>query len=186
MACAACGKETKAGVLFCAGCLSGLTDPLELLPRLIDPTADARLQRTLSVSMRVFPTNGPSLSYGPCIDAPLRLPALMEHERISAFPSFVDDYLAGAGVGDLSAVTAIGRGPSCFSTAALGTGWYSTIWVAVKSIGGGPEPAVVDFVRPRNNAAPATRPSPSTVSIIRHTGKNKPLATESLETTYVR
>jgi hypothetical protein len=98
LACAACGKETKAGVLFCAGCLSGVTDPLDLLPRLIDPTADARLLRMQSVSMRIFPTNGPALSYGAGLDAPLRLPTLMEHERISAFPSFVDDYLAGIGV----------------------------------------------------------------------------------------
>ena len=99
MACASCGRETKAGVLFCAGCLSGLTDPLDLLPRLIEPTADARLLKMNSVSMRIFPINGPALSYGAGLDAPLRLPALMEHERISAFPSFVDDYLAGAGVG---------------------------------------------------------------------------------------
>ncbi len=72
---------------------------MDLLPRLIDPTADARLLRMQSVSMRVFPTNGPALIYGAGIDAPLRLPALMEHERIAAFSSFVDDYLAGIGVG---------------------------------------------------------------------------------------
>jgi len=94
-----CGKETKAGALFCAGCLTGLKDPLDLLPRLIDPTADARLHKVQSVSMWIFPTNGPALSYGAGLDAPLRLPALMEHERIAAFPSCVDEYLAGAGVG---------------------------------------------------------------------------------------
>ncbi len=49
--------------------------------------------------MRVFPTNGPALSYGAGLDAPLRLPALMEHENIAAFPSFVDEYLAGVGAG---------------------------------------------------------------------------------------
>ncbi len=86
-------------MLFCAGCLTGLKDPLDLLPRLIDPTADARLHKVQSVSMRIFPTNGPTLSFGAGLDAPLRLPALMEHERIAAFPSFIDDYLAGAGVG---------------------------------------------------------------------------------------
>ncbi len=47
--------------------------------------------------MRIFPTNGPALSYGPGLDAPLRLPALMEHESVAAFPSFVDEYLAGVG-----------------------------------------------------------------------------------------
>ncbi len=99
MACVSCGKETKTGVLFCAGCLSGLKDPLDLLPRLIDPTADARLHKVQSASMRIFPTNGPSLSLGPGLDAPLRLPSLMEHERIAAFASFVDQYLAGAGIG---------------------------------------------------------------------------------------
>ena len=51
-----------------------------------------------SVSMRVFPTNGPALGYSASLDAPLRLPALMEHENVSAFPSFVDEYLAGIGV----------------------------------------------------------------------------------------
>jgi len=99
LACASCGKETETGVLFCAGCLSGLNDPLDLLPRLIDPTADARLHKVQSVSMRIFPTIGPTLSFGPGLDAPLRLSALMEHERIADFPSFVDEYLAGAGVG---------------------------------------------------------------------------------------
>jgi hypothetical protein len=98
LACAACGKETKAGVLFCAGCLSGLTDPLDLIPRLIDPTADARLLRMQSVSMRVFPTNGPSLGYSASLDAPLRLPSLVEHENVAAFPSFIDEYLSGIGV----------------------------------------------------------------------------------------
>jgi len=49
--------------------------------------------------MRVFPTNGPALSYGPGLDAPLRLPALMEHESVATFPSFVDEYLAGTGLG---------------------------------------------------------------------------------------
>ena len=86
-------------MLFCAGCLSGLKDPLDLLPRLIDPTADARLHKVQSVSMRIFPTNGPALSFGSGLDAPLRLPSLMEHERIAAFASFVDQYLAGAGIG---------------------------------------------------------------------------------------
>jgi hypothetical protein len=52
-----------------------------------------------SVSMRIFPTNGPALSYGAGMDAPLRLPSLMEHERIAAFPSFIDEYLAGIGIG---------------------------------------------------------------------------------------
>lgn len=99
MACTACGKETKAGVLLCAGCLSGLSDPLDLLPRLIDPTADARLLKMQSVSMRIFPTNGPALGYSASLDAPLRLPALMEHENVAAFPSFVDEYLAGIGIG---------------------------------------------------------------------------------------
>jgi hypothetical protein len=86
-------------VLLCAGCLSGLTDPLDLLPRLIDPTADARLLKMQSVSMRVFPTNGPALGYSASLDAPLRFPALMEHENVAAFPSFVDEYLAGIGIG---------------------------------------------------------------------------------------
>ena len=99
MACTACGKETKAGVLLCAGCLSGLSDPLDLLFRLIDPTADARLLKIQSVSMRVFPTNGPALGYSASLDAPLRLPALVEHENVAAFPSFVDEYLAGIGIG---------------------------------------------------------------------------------------
>jgi hypothetical protein len=49
--------------------------------------------------MRVFPTNGPALGYGASLDAPLRLPALMEHENVAAFPSFVDEYLAGIGIG---------------------------------------------------------------------------------------
>jgi hypothetical protein len=85
-------------VLLCAGCLSGLTDPLDLLPRLIDPTADARLLKMQSVSMRVFPTNGPALGYSASLEAPLRFPALMEHENVAAFPSFVDEYLAGIGI----------------------------------------------------------------------------------------
>jgi hypothetical protein len=99
LACVSCGGETKVGALMCKRCLEGIIDPTGLMPRAQDPGADARLQQTGSISLRIGPVSGPDFSWGGGVEPALRLRSLLERSDKTDLPSFVEEYLAGAGIG---------------------------------------------------------------------------------------
>ncbi|HVO78222.1 MAG TPA: hypothetical protein VMS79_05070 [Methanomassiliicoccales archaeon] len=99
MACVSCGGETRPGVLMCGRCLGGLDDPLDLLPRMQDSTADLRLFRRGSLLLRIGPVVGEDVEVGRGVEPALRLRSLMEEGNSESLARFVDKYLAGAGVG---------------------------------------------------------------------------------------
>ena len=99
MACVACGAETRPGVLMCSRCLGSLEDPLSLVPRMQDPTADSRLFHRGSLIIRIGPVAGEDVELGRGVEPALRLRSLLEKKDEIALGAFVDKYLAGAGVG---------------------------------------------------------------------------------------
>ncbi len=98
MACVSCGSETKPGVLMCAKCLSRIDDPTNLLLRMQDPAADARLFQRGSPMIRIGPVAGDDLQLGRGMEPALRLRSLLEKKDKEPLGAFVDKYLAGAGV----------------------------------------------------------------------------------------
>jgi len=98
VACVSCGSETRPGVLVCRKCLGNIGDPLALLDRAQDPSADARVSEFGSATIRIGPVVGPDLSFGPSVPPALRLRALLERKDKGALPCFLDEYLAGVGV----------------------------------------------------------------------------------------
>jgi hypothetical protein len=99
LACVSCGGETKVGALMCRRCLEGIVDPLSLTSRAQDPCSDARLQQMGSISLRIGPVVGTDLSMGGGVEPALRLRSLMEKPDKTSVPSFVEEYLAAAGIG---------------------------------------------------------------------------------------
>jgi len=99
MACVSCGAETKVGALMCKRCLDGMMDPISLTPRTQDPCSDARLQQMGSVTLRIGPVVGSDHYLGGGVEPALRLRSLMERPEKSNLPGFVEEYLAGVGIG---------------------------------------------------------------------------------------
>ncbi|MGD1060829.1 MAG: hypothetical protein ABR879_05170 [Methanomassiliicoccales archaeon] len=99
MACVSCGGETRPGILMCGRCLRDLDDPLELVPRMQDATADLRLFRRGSLLLRIGPVVGEDVEIGRGVEPALRLRSLLEESNSEGLARFVDKYLAGAGIG---------------------------------------------------------------------------------------
>jgi tetratricopeptide (TPR) repeat protein len=84
---------------MCGRCLGGLDDPLDLLPRMQDATADLRLFRRGSLLLRIGPVVGEDVEVGRGVEPALRLRSLLEEGDPEGLARFVDKYLAGAGIG---------------------------------------------------------------------------------------
>jgi len=84
---------------MCKRCLDGIVDPLNLLTRYQDPCSDARLQQMGSISLRIGPVVGPDFTWGGGVEPALRFRSLMEKPDKASVPSFVEEYLAGMGIG---------------------------------------------------------------------------------------
>jgi len=84
---------------MCGRCLGGLDDPLDLVPRMQDATADLRLFRRGSLLLRIGPVAGEDIEIGRGVEPALRLRSLLEEGDAEGLARFVDKYLAGAGIG---------------------------------------------------------------------------------------
>lgn len=73
-------------------------DPTALMPSLLDPTADMRLNRLNSASMRIGPFHSSDVIFGRGIDASLRLRELIHSGDSGELSVFVDRYLSYIGV----------------------------------------------------------------------------------------
>jgi hypothetical protein len=83
---------------MCGKCLEGLLDPLCLVRRMQDPTADMRLNQAGSAILRIGPVASADVTFGRGIEPVLRLRSLTAAGDTARLPSLVEEYLASAGI----------------------------------------------------------------------------------------
>gem|GEM_PF-731212 len=98
MGCISCGEKTGDNVLLCKACFERLKDPFSLLPSLLDPTADMRLNHFCSVSMRIGPFSDSDITFGRGLEMITRLRELLMSSHKDQLPILIDRYLSMLGI----------------------------------------------------------------------------------------
>ena len=83
---------------MCGKCFGRLGEPVSLVPRLMDPTADQRLVPHRSAAMMIGPLVSPEVRFSKGTEPALTFRTMLTDQDQSRIPSYIDMYLHGVGV----------------------------------------------------------------------------------------
>lgn len=83
---------------MCGKCFGRLGEPVSLVPRLMDPTADQRLVPQRSAAMMIGPLVSPEVRFSKGTEPALTFRTMLTDEDRSRIPSYIDMYLDGVGI----------------------------------------------------------------------------------------
>ena len=83
---------------MCGKCFGKLGEPVSLVPRMMDPTADQRLVPQRSAAMMIGPLVSPEVRFSKGTEPALTFRTMLTDEDRSRTPSYIDMYLDGVGI----------------------------------------------------------------------------------------
>ena len=83
---------------MCGKCFGRLGEPVSLVPRLMDPTADQRLVPQRSAAIMIGPLVSPEVKFSKGTEPALTFRTMLTDQDRTRLPSYVDMYLDGVGV----------------------------------------------------------------------------------------